>query len=139
MPETILAFDFGLRRIGIAVGQQVTRSANALGTVPCYDGKPSWPEIQLQIQDWQPDRLIVGLPLHADGSESEMTNHARKFADQLAQFELPIELVDERYSSVEAEAWLKEQRSGGLRGRISKEMVDAAAAVQIATRWLDRE
>jgi putative Holliday junction resolvase len=135
-PETILSFDFGLRRIGVAVGQQVTNSANPLGTVANGADGPDWGRIRALIRDWQPARLIVGMPARADGSPSGIGDAVRAFIGDLARFELPVESVDERYSSVEAEALLKTRRQQGLRGRVSKEAVDAAAATLIAERWL---
>ena len=138
-PETILAFDFGLRRIGVAVGQQVTESASPLSAVRNGDAGPDWNAIEAQVREWRPDRLIVGMPRHADGTPSEIGDLVRHFVDQLSRFELPVEVVDERYTSKEAEALLKSQRREGLRGRISKEAVDAAAATLIAERWLKKE
>jgi putative Holliday junction resolvase len=135
-PETILAFDYGRRRIGVAVGQQITASASALGAVGNGDNGPDWSRIESMIADWQPARLVVGLPLLPDGSPSELGEVVREFRVALERFGLPIESVDERYSSLEAESLLKEQRRAGLRGRIRKEAIDAAAAVTIAERWL---
>lgn len=137
-PETILSFDYGLRRIGVAVGQQVTNSATPLGAVANGDDGPDWERIGALVREWQPARLIVGLPVHADGSPSEIGNAASAFIDDLTRFELPVEPVDERYSSREAEALLKSRRAQGLRGRISKEAIDAAAAMLIAERWLKK-
>jgi len=135
-PETILAFDFGWRRIGVAVGQQVTLSAGPIGAVVNRDTGPDWPGIDRLISEWRPARLIVGLPLHADGSPSDMSAAASAFAAELGRYGLPVETVDERYSSAEAEARLRNQRAEGRRGRVSKEQIDAAAAVLIAERWL---
>ncbi|MDH3440766.1 MAG: Holliday junction resolvase RuvX [Gammaproteobacteria bacterium] len=138
-PETIIAFDFGLRRIGVAVGQQVTNSARPLESVSNGDGGPDWQRIEAIVREWGPQRLIVGMPMHADGSPSEIGKTVRKFIEALGRFELPVEAVDERYSSIEAEAVLKSQREEGLRGRISKEAIDSAAATLIAERWLKNE
>ena len=135
-PNTIIAFDFGLRRIGMAVGQSVTGSASPLGTVACTDGVPDFERIDAIIAEWHPARLVVGLPMHADGSPSEMQASVRAFIRQLGRYALPIDAVDERYTSVEAEAVLKNARAAGTRGRIKKEDVDAAAAVLIAERYL---
>jgi putative Holliday junction resolvase len=135
-PETILAFDFGLRRIGVAVGQQVTDSASPIGVIANNDEGPDWGRIGDLLREWQPGRLIVGLPLHADGSPSDMSDIVRSFVAELERFEIPVELVDERFSSTEAETYLKHMRAGGLRGRIGKEAIDAASAVLIAERWL---
>ena len=133
---TILAFDYGGRRIGVAVGQSVTGSASALGAVANRDHGPDWPAIERLVADWQPARLVVGLPLMEDGSDSEIGAAARRFGDALARFGLPVEVIDERYSSLEGRERLVGERRQGLRGRLRKEMIDAAAAVVIAERWL---
>jgi len=137
-PETIVAFDFGLRRIGIAIGQQVTGSANPLGIAANSDDGPDWRAIGEIVREWNPARLIVGMPSHRDGSPSEVGEQVRSFADALGRYQLPVETVDERYSSLEAEEMLKRERALGIRGRITKEMIDSAAAVLIAERWLQK-
>jgi len=134
--ETILAFDFGLRRIGVAVGQTITGSASPLRVVSNGDRGPDFESISALIGEWQPARLIVGLPLHADGSPGEMQSHVTEFVRQLWRYRLPTDTVDERYTSLEAEAALKNARAAGSRGRISKETIDSAAAVFIAERYL---
>ncbi len=136
MPSTILAFDFGHRRIGVAVGQDITGSASPLGVIRNGESGIDRAHIAALIQEWQPATLVVGKPLHADGSESEMTEAADQFAQSLEAYGLPVVLTDERFSSVEAERQLKEARAAGQRGRISKEDIDAAAAVTIAERYL---
>lgn len=138
-PETIIAFDFGLRRIGVAVGQQVTYSASPLRAVGNGEGGPGWQQIETLVREWQPDRLIVGMPSHADGSPADISDAVKRFIADLGRFDLPIEAVDERYTSVDAEAMLKSQRADGLRGRVSKEMIDSGAAALIAERWLKKE
>ena len=138
-PETILAFDYGMRRIGVAVGQQVTNSASPLETVRNGDEGPDWSRLASLVSEWRPDRLIVGMPHHADGSPSETSHLVKAFIAELDRFGLPIEAVDERYSSIEAEAALKAARADGLRGRIDKESIDSAAAMLIAERWLKNE
>jgi putative Holliday junction resolvase len=137
-PLTLLAFDFGYRRIGAAVGQQVTGSANPLGTATNGPAGPDWVQIARWIAEWRPDRLVVGMPLHADGTRSDMTAAVETFAADLARFGLPIETVDERYSSLEAEEMLRDARARGMRGRVRKETIDAAAAMLIAERWLSQ-
>lgn len=137
-PETVLAFDFGMRRIGVAVGQQVTNSASPLGIVRNSDEGPDWVHVGKLIDEWRPERLIVGMPSHTDGSPSAIGNAVRSFVADLERFELPVETVDERYSSLEAEATLKTQRAAGQRGRIKKATIDASAAVLIAERWLKK-
>lgn len=137
-PETILAFDFGLRRIGIAVGQQVTQSASPLTTVANSDKGPDWRAVERIVNEWRPQRLIVGVPTRADGTPSEFGKLVDRFISDLCRFGLPVDSVDERYSSVEAGEMLTAQRAGGLRGRIRKENIDSQAAVLIAERWLKR-
>jgi len=134
-----MAFDFGQRRIGVAVGQQVTSSASPLGVIGNGENGPDWQQIASLVKEWRPDRLIVGMPTHADGSPSEISDVVRSFMDDLGRYELPVEPVDERYTSVEAEEILKSQRADGLKGRIRKEMIDSGAAILIAERWLKRE
>jgi len=138
-PETVLAFDFGRRRIGVAVGQQVTNSASPLATIANGDAGPDWRRIEALLTEWRPQRLIVGMPMHADGSPSDIGQAVDSFIAELGRFALPVETIDERYSSVEAEAALKEQRRQGIRGRIDKASIDSAAAMLIAERWLKNE
>ena len=136
MPETILAFDYGLQRIGVAVGQDVTASASPVGVVANGADGVDHDRIRAIIREWQPTRLVVGMPRHADGSPSAMTAAVEAFIEELAQYGLPISEIDERYSSLEAEQALKNARKQGSRGRISKQDIDAAAAVFIAERYL---
>ena len=135
-PTTILAFDFGLRRIGVAVGQSVTGSASPLAVIANRETGIDHDAIAALIREWRPARLVVGMPTHADGSDSDMLKPVLAFIDELRRYELPISTVDERYTSVEAERTLKEARAAGTRGRISKEDIDSAAAVFIAERYL---
>lgn len=136
MPETILAFDYGSRRIGIAVGQDVTASASPVGVVDNGERGVDHDRIRAIIGEWHPTRLVVGMPTHADGSPGTMTAAVETFVDELARYGLPISTIDERYSSVEAGQALKNARKQGSRGRISKQDIDAAAAVFIAERYL---
>ena len=135
-PETILAFDFGLRRIGIAVGQSVSRSANPLGVVANRETGPDLGAISRLIEEWRPRRLVVGIPTRDGGLASDMDAPVRRFIKDLSQFGLPIEAVDERNTSLEAEERLKNSRTAGNRGRISREDIDATAAALIAERYL---
>jgi putative Holliday junction resolvase len=135
-PETILAFDFGLRRIGVAVGQTVTASASPLGIVANGGGGPDHKRIAALLDEWRPARLVVGLPAHADGTPSNIDKEVQEFIAELERYGLPVVTVDERHTSIEAEAALKRARSQGSRGRISREAIDAAAAVLIAERYL---
>ncbi len=136
MAETILAFDYGRRRIGVAVGQTITASASPLGVVSNDYSGPDQEKIAALIKEWRPNRLVVGMPTHADGSASDMQNYVNQFIETLVVFEIEIDTVDERFTSVEAEAQLKDARAAGTRGRITKESIDSAAAVLIAERYL---
>ena len=136
LPKTILAFDFGLRRIGVAVGQDVTASASPVGIVTNGDSGIDFDAITSIIEEWRPSRLVVGLPTHADGSPGPITDAVAAFVAQLARYDLPVDTTDERYSSIEAEQALRNARQLGSRGRISKEDIDTAAAVLIAERYL---
>lgn len=135
-----LGLDYGLRRIGVAVGSRATGAARALTTLPCEDGTPDWDRLAALLEEWRPDRLVVGLPLNLDGTESEMTARARRFARRLeGRFQLPVEMIDERLSSAEALATLKEDRRTGRRRRpVAREDVDREAAAVILQAWLDR-
>ena len=101
---TVLGFDWGKKRIGTAVGNSITRSATALRTLRADRNDLKFDAIAALIREWQPQQLVVGLPLHPDGAEHDNTQHARRFARQLeGRFHLPVALVDERYTSVAAE------------------------------------
>ena len=135
-PTTILAFDFGLRRIGVAVGQTVTGSASPLGVIANGERGPDHARIASLIEEWRPGLLVVGLPLNADGSEGTLVGAAREFVEQLERHGLPVDTCDEHLSSREAEQALLRARQAGSRGRIRKTDIDAAAAVVIAERYL---
>ena len=101
--ETLLAFDYGEKHIGVAVGQTLTGTANPLATIRVRASNPDWDAIARLVQTWQPDALVVGLPLNMDGTEQALTRRARRFANRLrGRFDLPVELVDERLTTREA-------------------------------------
>lgn len=106
MPEppcTVLAFDFGTRSIGVAVGQSLTGSARPLEALKARDGIPDWERLQRLLAEWEPARLVVGQPLNMDGTESELSRRAARFGRRLeGRFGLPVTTVDERLSSFEA-------------------------------------
>lgn len=135
MPDGIyLGFDFGYKRIGVAVGQQLTSSASPLTTLDAKLGVPDWGIVQKLILQWQPVALIVGLPTCIDGSEQYTTAASKGFARQLRKrFERPVHLVDERLSTMEARAYLFEE--GGYR-KIKQSEVDSIAACVILEQWL---
>jgi putative Holliday junction resolvase len=135
-PRTILAFDFGLRRIGVAIGQDITGSASPLGTVSNRAEGVDHAAIAALIKEWRPTSIVVGMPAHADGSPSKMQEPIEAFILDLQRYELVVDTVDERYTTVEAERVLKAARAARTPRRISKEMIDIAAAVFIAERYL---
>ena len=126
---TVLAFDFGERRIGIAVGEHLIKSANPLTTIDNESNEVRFAAITQLINEWQPKLLVVGLPLSLDGSETEVTQLCKKFARRLnGRFNLPVIMIDERYSSTEASQLLNET---GIKGRAQKAMLDQVAAQTI--------
>lgn len=135
-PETIIAFDFGLRRIGVAVGQQLTGTASAIGVVANGASGPDWRSVDRIIGEWAPARLVVGLPTHPDGKPSQLSGRVLEFMDELRRYGRPVESVDENYSSREAAQLLAGQRASGLRRRVRNQDIDTAAAILIAQRWL---
>jgi putative Holliday junction resolvase len=137
----VLALDFGLKRIGIASGDTLTRSANPRGVVANGPQGPDWVALQKLIHDLRPARLAVGEPYNADGSASPLTETARRFAAELERRSfLPVDLVDERWSSQDAEQRLREARTSGLLARrVSKADVDATAAAVILERWFETQ
>lgn len=134
---SLLAFDYGLRRIGVAVGQTLTGSASPVGVIPARDGEPDWKLLDRYLRDWAPAELVVGLPYTMDGAEQEITQRTRQFAAALTRhFNGPVHMIDERLSSREAETRLKALRQAGRR-RISREDIDCAAACVILESWLN--
>ena len=136
--STLLALDFGLRRIGIASATPLTGTATPLTTLAAQDGEPEWSQLDALIHEWQPELLVLGLPYNSDLSESDMTARVRAFADRLQErYALEVKFMDERYTSAEAESRLKQQRQSGIRTkRIKKADVDSLAAAIIAESWM---
>jgi len=133
---TLIAFDFGHRRIGTAVGQTVTGTASAL-EVLARDGV-LWQRIEQLLDQWHPHALVVGLPLAEDGSEQTMSRACREFAAQLEQrFGLAVHLADERFSSRAAQDRFREQRRSGGARRSGARREDAVAAQIILEQWLN--
>jgi putative Holliday junction resolvase len=132
---TILAFDFGTRRIGVASANTLTRAAKPLATIAVPRSSRAIDAVASLIDEWRPARLVVGLPLHADGTPHAMTGHARRFAAELeARFERPVTLVDERFTTQIAAVAMRDAGVGGRKGRESR---DAFAAQIILQAWLD--
>ncbi|MFT5704747.1 MAG: putative Holliday junction resolvase [Shewanella sp.] len=135
--QTVLGFDFGTKSIGIAIGQSLTGSANPLQSIKAVDGIPKWEEIGLLIEEWKPDLVVVGLPLNMDGSEQEMTQRAKKFANRInGRFGVKIATQDERLTTADAKARLFEM--GGYKA-LTKGQVDAMSAVLIIESYFENQ
>jgi putative holliday junction resolvase len=137
----VVAFDFGTRRIGIAVGDTVTFTAAPRPAARVGASGPDWSAIEREVRAVQPRLLIVGVPYNADGTAGALTGAAREFGAALGErFALKVEHVDERWSSLEASAALKASRAQGLRSRrVRREQLDSVAAAVILERWLAGE
>jgi putative Holliday junction resolvase len=133
-PITVLAFDFGTRRIGVAIANTLTRHAQPLATLDDAREDERLAAIGRLVREWQPQRLVVGIPVHADGRPHAMTDRARRFARTLAdRFALPVAAADERYTTGLAQASLDSRRAG----RAGRAQRDAVAAQLILQGWLD--
>jgi putative Holliday junction resolvase len=135
--EVIMAFDYGARRIGVAVGQTTTASASPAGVIDVR-GTPDWKALARLVREWSPSRLLVGLPYKMDGSDTLLTATCRAFAVEIeSRFGLPVELVDERLTSAAATSDLRDARRSGARTRrVRREDIDAHAARLILETWL---
>jgi putative Holliday junction resolvase len=132
--QRILAFDFGMKRIGVASAQIITGTASPQPPISAQDGIPHWEKLDACVTEWLPDALIVGLPLNMDDTESHLTHLARKFAHRLhARYRLPVFMADERLSSFTAKGLLKDTIRHPNRKQKS---IDSTAAVIIAETWL---
>jgi len=133
----VLGFDYGNKRIGLATGQTITHSATPCKTINQVDGNPDWQAIGDEIQQWQPNALIVGMPYHTDGSENKMTSTVRHFCYELEKrFKLPVIEINEALSSQQAEEKLKETMKINKQ---NKHEIDRMAAAIIVQRWLDQQ
>lgn len=131
--QTLLGFDFGLQRIGVATGQVITGTATALDTIRARNGQPDWKIISELLQTWRPDALVVGLPRHDDGSDAEITGAVRRFIRQLeGRYRLPVHTIDERLSSRAAHEQLEQGD-----GTDAAKGLDAIAARIILQDWLE--
>ena len=129
---TLLGFDFGLKRIGVAIGNTVSGSARPLATLESESNDARFSAIAAWIDEWQPNALVVGKPVDIDGRATDMTARAERFGRQLeGRFGLPVKFADERFTSAVAEAALKPNRK-------NKAKIDAAAAALILQAWLDQ-
>ena len=135
MGITALAFDFGTKSIGCAVGQSITGTAQALPALKAQDGIPTWDAIEKCLKEWKPDVVVVGLPLNMDGTEQELTLRARKFANRLqGRFGVNVQLQDERLTTTEARSEIFDR--GGFRA-LKKGKVDGISACLILESWFE--
>jgi putative Holliday junction resolvase len=135
--QTLLAFDVGAKRIGVAVGNTISQSASEVGVLDVFETGPDWPALDRWMKEWRPDRLVVGDPSTLDGGDQPIRKRARGFARQLQQrYRLPVEQVDERTSSIEAAQRFAAGRASGTRRRHQAAQLDALAAAVILERWL---
>lgn len=134
--KTLVAFDYGTKNIGVATGQTITCSATSQTPLKARDGIPDWQQLEKLLAQWKPDLVLVGLPLNMDGTESEFSARARKFANRInGRFGVKIEMVDERLSSFEAKGEIMEL--GGSRD-YKNNPVDSIAARLILETWLEK-
>lgn len=134
---SVLGFDYGKKRIGIATGQTITHTATPCKTLNQVEGNPDWQAIESEIRQWKPQVLIVGMPYHTDGGENKMTSAVRQFCYELGKrFKLPVIEVNEALSSSQAEEILKEKVKIG---KHNKHEVDKMAAAIIVQRWLNQQ
>ncbi|WP_432451795.1 MULTISPECIES: Holliday junction resolvase RuvX [unclassified Agarivorans] len=135
--RSVLAFDFGTKSIGVAIGQELTASGKPLAALKAQDGIPNWQTVEKLLAQWLPDLLVIGLPLNMDGSEQELTTRAKKFANRLhGRFGYPIALQDERLTTVDAKEKLFEL--GGYKA-LEKGAVDSLAAALIFESWCSEQ
>ena len=134
---TVLGFDAGQRRIGVAVGSAFGAGARPVAVVDVHGGGPDWRQVERLVREWRPDGLVVGDPMTLDGGDQPIRRFAQGFARELAaRFRLPVVMVDERNSSQEAARRFAVERAEGRRKRRDAELLDAVAAAVIVERWL---
>ncbi|ALO34157.1 Holliday junction resolvase [Colwellia sp. MT41] len=124
--RTVIGFDFGKKYIGVAVGQEMTGSATPLGSIKATDGMPHWHNLAKYLTEWQPDVIVVGLPLNMDGSEQQLTLDAKKFGKRIqGRFGINVEFQDERLTTADAKEQLFAR--GGFKN-LKKDNIDAESA-----------
>jgi putative Holliday junction resolvase len=134
--KVLLGFDFGMKRIGVAVGQTVTQTARALETIKANQGDPDWNRLDKLIKTWQPDALVVGIPLNMDGTSQPITATAEQFSETLrARYQIPVFGIDERLSTKDARERLFKE--GGYKA-LQDGQVDSVAAQLILQNWLNQ-
>lgn len=133
---TALAFDYGTKKIGVAVGQSITKTASPLAVLPARDGIPDWDTIEKLIQEWQPSLFVIGMPFNMDGSENNMTVRAQKFLQRLnGRFNLPCYSIDERLSSREAKEIRRNMAEAHGKSYNERDVIDSISAQLILENW----
>lgn len=133
IPKILIGFDFGMKRIGIAIGQTVTQTARPLDTIKAKDGTPNWNELAKLMKKWMPEAIVVGIPLNMDGTDQPISEKAREFATKLRErFQLPVHEMDERLTTKDARERLFTQ--GGFKA-LQDGQVDQVAAQLILQNW----
>ncbi|WP_445946091.1 Holliday junction resolvase RuvX [Shewanella sp.] len=137
MNQTVIGFDYGTKSIGVAVGQSITASASPLLALKAQDGIPNWDDIDKILKEWQPELVVVGLPLNMDGTEQDITQRAKKFANRISgRFGVKVVTQDERLTTADAKARLFEL--GGFKA-LTKGQVDAVSAVLIIESYFENQ
>ena len=137
-PQIVLGFDYGARRIGVALGNVISRSARALEVLANGEHGPDWARLDHIVREWRPDAMLVGLPLTVNDGEQSTSRAARAFAGELeTRYGLEVALIDERHSSQEAAQRFAARRAGGVAKRKHAAALDAVAAEIIVERWLE--
>lgn len=134
--RTVIGFDFGKKYIGVAVGQEITGNASPLGSIKANDGIPNWDSLSGYLNEWQPDLIVVGLPLNMDGTEQQLTKDARKFGNRVSgRFGLKVEFQDERLTTADAKEQLFSR--GGYKN-LKKDNIDAESARLIIESFFEQ-
>ncbi|MEH6451571.1 MAG: Holliday junction resolvase RuvX [Psychromonas sp.] len=133
-PSSLLGFDFGTKSIGVATGQMITATAQPIAAIKANDGIPNWNIVEKVIQDWQPDLVVIGLPLNMDGTEQAITQRAKKFGNRLSgRFGVKIAFQDERLTTASAKEFIFEH--GGYKA-LDKGKIDSVSAALILEGWM---
>lgn len=135
----VIAFDFGLKRTGVAVGNTVTGSATPECTLNSKDDQPNWDCITKLFEEWKPTQIVVGMPTELDGTESPLTKAVQRFCNQInGRYNIPVDQENEQFTSLEAARRLKQLRQSGRKKKVSKDEVDKIAAAIILENWMQR-
>jgi putative Holliday junction resolvase len=136
-PQSLLGFDFGTKSIGVATGQMITATAQPINAIKANDGIPNWDIVEKLIKEWQPDLVVVGLPLNMDGTEQPITQRAKTFANRLnGRFGVKTALQDERLTTASAKEFIFER--GGFKA-LDKGKVDSVSAALILESWMESQ